>query len=237
MSLSDFHFRLNGDSAITLIFEDKISKSLTKNILILKNTIIHANDLPRLIDIIPAYQSLTLCYAYPIKNVKTIENQISNIIANIVLSDRPSALKKQKVINIPVCYEDTYAPDLKMLASELKMTTNQLIKKHTDGIYLVHMLGFLPGFLYLGGLDESLHYPRKKTPSINLAKGSIGIGGQQTGIYPIESPGGWNIIGRTPLTMFDVDKEKITIAEPLDSIKFYSISSAEFIKFNIQSQN
>ncbi len=143
--------------------------------------------------------------------------------------------KNSKTIQIPVCYEKPYAPDLNSLASFLDITPNELVERHTSGSYLVHMLGFLPGFLYLGGLDESLHYPRKNTPSINISKGSVGIGGQQTGIYPVESPGGWHIIGRTPLTLFDANRSNPTIAEPLDEIKFYAISSDEFIQLEAQS--
>jgi len=235
ISDSKFDIKQNGDSAITLIFKDEISESLTKYILLVKDSITNLTDRSQLIDIIPAYQSLTLYYAEPLNNIEEIKLQISDIMKISVFTNTKQ--KKSKTIRIPVCYEEAYAPDLKLLASSLKITPNELIEKHTCGNYLVHMLGFLPGFLYLGGLNKYLHYPRKNTPAINIAKGSVGIGGQQTGIYPIESPGGWHIIGRTPLTLFDANKSNPTIAEPLDEVKFYAISSKEFIQLESQDRN
>ena len=232
MSIENFEIKQNGDSAITLIFEDDISETLTKNILLVKESITSLTDRSQLNDIVPAYQSLTLYYAEPLNNIEAIKLQISDIIKSSIFNNTKK--KKSTTIRIPVCYEEPYAHDLKSLASFLEITPNELIKKHTCGNYLVHMLGFLPGFLYLGGLDKILHYPRKNTPAINIAKGSVGIGGQQTGIYPTESPGGWHIIGRTPLIMFDANKSNPTIAEPLDKIKFYAISSKEFIQLEAQ---
>ena len=234
-TFTKFDIRQNGDSAITLIFKDEISESLTKEILLIKDSITNLTDSTQLTDIIPAYQSLTLYYAEPLDDIEEIKFHISDIIKNSVLTNTKQ--KKSKTIRIPACYEESYAPDLKSLASFLEITTDVLIEKHTNENYLVHMLGFLPGFLYLGGLDKSLHYPRKNTPAINIAKGSVGIGGQQTGIYPIESPGGWHIIGRTPLTLFDVNKNYPTIAEPLDKIQFYAISSKEFIQLEAQARD
>ncbi|PHS15921.1 MAG: hypothetical protein COA86_12970 [Kangiella sp.] len=238
----EFEIGQNGDSAITLNFKNEIGETLTKNILLIKDSIADLINSAKLPDIIPAYQSLTLYYTEPLDDIEKIKNQISDIVKNTLLSITKSQQNKsktstKKIIRIPVCYEAPFAPDLNTLASFLAITTKELIEKHTNGNYLVHMLGFLPGFLYLGGLDESLHYPRKNTPAINIAKGSVGIGGQQTGIYPIESPGGWHIIGRTPLTLFDANKSKPTIAEPLDEIKFYAISSKEFIQLESQARN
>jgi len=248
VSIENFEIKQNGDSAITLIFKDEISETLTKNILFIKGVIAELIDSTQLTDIIPAYQSLTLYYAEPFYDIEKIKIQISYIVRNSVSANKKAKQNKlhstNKIINtsaketirIPVCYEETYAPDLKSLASVLKITAEELIEKHTNGNYLVHMLGFLPGFLYLGGLDKSLHYPRKKTPAINIAKGSVGIGGQQTGIYPIKSPGGWHIIGRTPLTLFDANRSNPIIAKPLDEIKFFPISSKEFIQIESQAQ-
>lgn len=241
MSIGNFNLQQNGDSAITLIFEDEMSETLTKKILSLKDAIANISDGTQLTDIIPAYQSLTLYYAAPFDSVEKIKVRLTNMVKNLVYADvypKQSGIAseaKRKLIKIPVCYQEPYAPDLQRLASLLEITPSELIEKHTSGNYLVHMLGFLPGFLYLGGLHESLHYPRKETPAINVDKGSVGIGGQQTGIYPVQSPGGWHIIGRCPLTMFDANRKNPTIAEPLDEIKFYSISSKEFIQLETKS--
>ncbi|MGB0495715.1 MAG: 5-oxoprolinase subunit PxpB, partial [Kangiellaceae bacterium] len=230
----DFKIRPNGDSAITILFANEISKTLTEDILLLKNSISTKLPYEQLLDIVPAYQSLTLYFANPMKNFENIKKDISTIVNQVLSSEFKKKNKSNKQIQIPVCYEDEFAPDLKKLSLHLKIEPSELIKKHTSGTYLVHMLGFLPGFLYLGGLDKSLHFPRKRTPAIKITKGSVGIGGSQTGIYPIDSPGGWHIIGRTPVTMFDLNRDEITIANPLDEIKFYSITSEEFRQFETE---
>ena len=116
------------------------------------------------------------------------------------------------------------------------MTTDELISLHSSQIYWVNMLGFLPGFLYLSGLRKSLYCPRKETPSIKINAGSVGIGGEQTGIYPVASPGGWNIIGQTPLKVFIPSSNHPALANPLDRIKFNPITLDEFKQLQSDEQ-
>ncbi len=129
-----------------------------------------------------------------------------------------------KTIEIPVCYNQDLAPDLNLFLQQKKMSLEQLIQLHTAPTYLVYFIGFLPGFLYLGGLDKQLYHPRKSTPSPRIEAGSVGIGYQQTGIYPQVSPGGWHIIGKTPKSIFDVHQPKASPFQAGDQLKFKSIS-------------
>ena len=133
-----------------------------------------------------------------------------------------------KLIVIPVCYEEEFAPDLHHVATHCKLSKDALIEAHTRETYLVHMLGFLPGFLYLGGLNPHLYCPRKTTPATNINPGSVAIGGNQTGIYPVASPGGWHIIGRTPIALFCPEAKQPFIASALDKVNFVAISRAEY---------
>lgn len=138
-----------------------------------------------------------------------------------------------KIIRIPVCYDDEeFAPDLKIVCDHAKLTKDEVIKLHSSTDYLIYMMGFLPGFPYLGGMDERLKTPRLQTPRTKIPAGSVAIGGAQTGLYPVESPGGWNIIGRTPLKVFDLNREPKFLYKAGDKIRFVPISRAEFDTFD-----
>jgi KipI family sensor histidine kinase inhibitor len=217
----------NGDSAITLLFDLPPSEQLTKMIMqlsyLLKRRFI---EISALSELIPAYNSLTICFN-PLKlSVQSLKLSLDELL----LEDLTGYVYQARLIEIPVCYHQSLAPDLDYLASYAGINHQEVIAKHTKPEYLVHMLGFLPGFLYLGGLMPELFCPRKQVPQLRISPGSVGIGGDQTGIYPVASPGGWHIIGQTPLNLFAIDLEKPFIAAPLDRIKFVEISLAEFNK-------
>lgn len=129
---------------------------------------------------------------------------------------------------IPVCYEESLAPDMKELCNRLNLNKNELIKRHSETFYRLHFIGFLPGFMYLGGLDKSLHIARKKEPSLELPKGAVAIGGGQTGIYPVSSPGGWYVIGQSPFQLFNPKNEQPCFVKPGDKIRFKPITLTEF---------
>ncbi len=138
-----------------------------------------------------------------------------------------------KIIRIPVCYDDQeFAPDLKIVCDHAKLTKDEVIKLHSSTDYLIYMMGFLPGFPYLGGMDERLQTPRLQTPRTKIPAGSVAIGGEQTGLYPVESPGGWNIIGRTPLKVFDLNRDPKFLYKAGDKIRFVPISHTEFEHFD-----
>lgn len=158
----------------------------------------------------------------------TFKELKSKIIS--LLSDDSIKIKSNKKRNwkIPICYNPELALDIKNVSEILKIDTKEFIEKHKKSSYIVDMVGFLPGFLYLGGLDNSLSLPRKKVPRKIIPKGSIGIAEKQTGIYNIESPGGWNIIGRTPFELFDKNSEPPIKIRQGDSITFYEVDINEF---------
>lgn len=138
-----------------------------------------------------------------------------------------------KIIRIPVCYDDQeFAPDLKIVCDHAKLTKDEVIKLHSSTDYLIYMMGFLPGFPYLGGMDERLKTPRLQTPRTKIPAGSVAIGGEQTGLYPVESPGGWNIIGRTPLKVFDLNREPKFLYQAGDKIRFVPINRTKFEHFD-----
>jgi len=178
-----------------------------------------------ILDVVPTYQSLGVYYR-GLKYRNLIE-KVKDLDFNTM--DRSTS---QKHI-IPVCYDEQYGPDMERVSERHHLKSGDIIKRHTDQTYKVCFIGFLPGFLYLSGLDPSLTTPRLNTPRMKILPGSVGIGGSQTGIYPISSPGGWNIIGRCPLKLFDVHNEgKLCRYEAGDQVQFQSISRVEFDVLN-----
>lgn len=129
---------------------------------------------------------------------------------------------------VPVCYEPEYGQDLNSLAESKNLSLTELIQLHSEPVYRIHFFGFLPGFFYLNGLSPRLHTPRKSVPLLAVPAGSVAIGGSQTGIYPMQSPGGWHIIGRSPLNFFDIQQPVPVWAKPGEQIQFVPISAAQF---------
>lgn len=144
---------------------------------------------------------------------------------------------KRTLWKLPVCYKDSFAPDLNYVCEEKGLSKEELITLHTGSIYTVYCMGFLPGFMYLGGLVDSLHLKRRSSPRPSVPPGSVGIGGSQTGIYPQESPGGWNLIGNCPVTLFNSSHKPPCFVSVGDHIQFYSISEQEyeFLKIKVQT--
>ena len=136
--------------------------------------------------------------------------------------------KEYRLWKIPVCYDEQYGIDLEVLSNEKGLSKLEIIKLHSQAYYTVYFIGFLPGFLYLGGLDTSLHTPRKATPRLKIDKGAVAIGGKQTGVYPSESPGGWHVIGNSPISFFNPSKEEPCFAKPGDAIKFFPVTLKEY---------
>jgi len=224
---NSYHIVENGDSAITLLFDLSPSEQLTKVIIQLSTLLKRRyNDTPVLVELIPAYNSLTICF----NPLKLPVQTLKRLLKELLQEDLTGYVSQARLIEIPVCYHQSLAPDLDYVASYAGINPQEVIAKHTKPEYLVHMLGFLPGFLYLGGLMPELCCPRKQVPQLRIAAGSVGIGGDQTGIYPVASPGGWHIIGQTPLNLFAVGEEEPFIAAPLDRVKFVEISLTEFNK-------
>ncbi|MGH9898241.1 MAG: 5-oxoprolinase subunit PxpB, partial [Pyrinomonadaceae bacterium] len=155
-------------------------------------------------------------------------NVIAQIIKKHIACMQIATEEKSRVIEIPVCYRSEFAPDLDLVAKHNSLTVDEVISIHVAGEYLVYMLGFMPGFPYLGNMSEKIATPRLPVPRREVPAGSVGIGGLQTGIYPYQSPGGWNIIGRTPLRLFDLQRQPPNLLQIRDKVRFNSITVEEF---------
>ncbi|MDD4321429.1 MAG: 5-oxoprolinase subunit PxpB [Acidaminococcaceae bacterium] len=162
---------------------------------------------------------------------QVVENYIKTLLKKIKLSEADVAPR----VRVPVCYGGEYGPDLEYVAKYHKLTQQEVIDKHISGDYLVYMIGFAPGFPYVGGLPEDIATPRRETPRLAIPKGSVGIAGSQTGAYPLETPGGWQLIGRTPLELFRLnDLEHPSVLQAGDRLEFYAITPGEFKRIAAQ---
>ncbi len=182
------------------------------------------------IDVVPAYHSLTIFLKDPISDSLELINSLQATYT--LISEVPK--ESGRIWKIPVVYGGIYGPDFDAVYKVLNMKPDELIEKHTASTYDVHFIGFLPGFPYLGGLDPELHLARKDIPSASIVPGSVGIGGSQTGIYPVKSPGGWHIIGNTPFPLFDLSRKPPIVIQSTDRIQFYSIPESEMEACRLQ---
>lgn len=221
-----FTIAANGDSAFDIRFDATPSEDLSRRIIALEQAI-EARDWNCIQDLIPAYQCLTICFD-PLGCDRAELISDVEALAQKLLTGPPKLAKPSRLIRIPVCYEAEFAPDMPRVSDYTGLSAEEIISRHCAPHYLVHMLGFSPGFLYLGGLDPALHCPRKETPAVSVPAGAVGIGGSQTGIYPQATPGGWQIIGRTPLQLFRPQCQLPFVAEPLDRVEFYPIDRKQF---------
>lgn len=180
----------------------------------------------RILELIPTYHSVTVLYR---PNVSYQE--MLNLVEEVYYQSLKDTLVNRDLIRrveIPVCYGEEFGPDLEYVAKYNGLSTKEVIDRHSAPEYLIYMLGFMPGFPYMGGLDPKLATPRLSRPRSRVPQGSVGIAGQQTGLYPLTSPGGWQLIGRTPLSLFDAKVEPPTFLLSGDRVKFVPISPVEY---------
>lgn len=224
-----------GDSAITLDYGNVIDETINRKIIALFHSL-NKEPLKGMIEAVPAYSSLTVYYdviqlkKFAPGNTTIAEWMIRQFEKRIELM-QPEDDSLSRHIKIPVCYEKEFASDIEELALLKKISVDEVIHIHSSKTYRVYMLGFLPGFAYMGEVDEKIEMPRRSLPRQKIKPGSVGIAGRQTGIYPMVSPGGWQIIGRTPLMLFNAESENPTLLRAGDTIQFYSISKDEFENF------
>lgn len=173
-------------------------------------------------DIYPTYKSLVINYDNLAIDYQALKNKIEPLIFEII-DNYDKNVSNDKVLEIPVKYGGEFGPDLKIMSKKLNISEESIINIHSSAIYRIYMIGFMPGFPYLGGLDERISFPRLSTPRIKVPAGSVGIAGKQTGIYPFESPGGWNIIGRTELSLFDVDANPPSLLSNFSQLRFLKL--------------
>lgn len=219
-----------GDQALTIELGNTIEEPTNELVMHVFHQL-QKNPIPFVSDIIPAYSSITVVYqtaairkAYPGK--PAFDRMKDELILR--LQQTGDGDFRHRLIEIPVCYDPEFGPDLADLAAHAGISVADVIRMHTATTYRVYMIGFLPGFAYLASVDPAIRMPRKLQPRPMVAAGSVGIAGEQTGIYPVNSPGGWQIIGQTPLPMLDVSQESPCLLEPGDQVRFHSISIEEF---------
>jgi len=206
------------ETTLTIDWGNIIDEALNSKVIAL-HRYLGQHPFPGLIESVPCYASITVYYKPGIKNFETVKNHLLNLLSVI------PAIKtdEDRVIKIPVCYDDEFGHDLEFVAGSHNISKEHLIKIHHQKEYKVFMMGFLPGFAYMGSVDDSIATARKLTPAPAVDAGSVGIAGKQTGIYPFQSPGGWQIIGRTPIQLFDIKKDDPFFLKTGDTIKFYPI--------------
>jgi len=204
-----------GDSALLIQLGSEIDDRINNRVLALERRLISL--FPSFVRAtVPAYVSLTIHYDPCQVNSEEFQTSILQQLDAVVGSDSPQG----KLIKVPVVYGGEGGPDLPFVADHCGLSVAEVIRRHSQPEYRVHFIGFLPGFPYLGGMDPRLETPRLATPRTEVKAGSVGIAGGQTGIYPLDSPGGWRIIGWTPLKLFDITKELPVLLAPGDRVQF-----------------
>ena len=233
LTTAAYHISPLGDTALLIDFGNKIDENVNKQMIARAGQL--KENLMAVIEVVPAYSSVAIYFDLVKLKKQTPKDSIvyehlKEAVEQILLQPLLPEEKEERLIKIPVCYEQEFAPDIQSVASRNNLSVEEVIALHLSKVYRVYMLGFLPGFSYLGEVDERIATPRKPEPQ-PVAAGSVGIAGKQTGIYPLASPGGWQIIGRTPLTIFDPHAEQTTLLRAGDSVQFFSITKDEFTDY------
>jgi inhibitor of KinA len=214
-----------GDKAILIEWESKICVSISNAVLEFQQKIGAFENRNR-VDTIAGYTSLTIVYR---TNIIDYLKEVA-VLKKIDTSKNIGGKKSSFIWEIPVCYDVEFGIDLQEISKVINLEIPEIIKLHSQNPYRVYFIGFLPGFLYLGGLNKQLFFDRKSNPRLKVAQGTVAIGGEQTGVYPSESSGGWNIIGKTPLVFFNIHEDIPCFAKAGDFIKFIPIDKEEFLK-------
>lgn len=211
-----------GDSAFVIRFGDSISPELHARVVATLRALDSARE-RWVVDLVPGYASLMILY----DAVQAAPEDVERWLARTLPLAQPG-ISRHRVIEVPVWYHPSVGWDLEPLAQEKRLTVEELVALHTAPEYLVYMLGFRPGFPFLGGLEPRLFSPRLATPRVAVPAGSVGIGGQQTGIYPLKSPGGWRLLGRTPMKLFSPDADPPFALDVGDRVRFVPITEERY---------
>ncbi|WP_353779912.1 5-oxoprolinase subunit PxpB [Winogradskyella sp. 3972H.M.0a.05] len=218
----DLVFKSYNEHSILIEWPSRIEEDILEDIQIFKQKIQNsANE--QILYVNSAYNSLLVAYRNYISELNTKRAELQALYNSV----SNTARFEQRLWKIPVCYDDTFALDSEDICNERGISKSDLIALHTNSKYTLYFIGFLPGFMYLGGLDKQLHIPRRQSPRARISKGAVGIGDMQTGIYPNVSPGGWNIIGNSPLEFFDVSRTVPCFAKAGDKLQFVAVDLEE----------
>lgn len=216
-----------GDSALIINLADEISDSsaLLARLLSAAATIERAK-LPGVVDVTSSYESVAVFFDLP-----QVEPDIEDKIRVLIASAGVRVSGKKRRVQIPVCYDEEFALDLDRVANHTSLTPDAIVTLHSSAEYTVACIGFMPGFPFLAGLPQQLRVPRLESPRTKVSAGSVAIANAQAGVYPLESPGGWNVLGRTPLQLFRVNENPPTLLRPGDCVQFRRITRAQFDVF------
>lgn len=227
--MQDIRILTAGDSSLLVEFGKEISPDINRKIAATVQ-LMKEQHIEGVVDIIPAFCSLLINYDPRVIRYEEMKQRMQDLIK----VDAKAEAGRKRVFEIPVCYGGEYGPDIANIAKNAGLSEKEVIEIHSSRDYLIYMLGFLPGFTYLGGLDERIHTPRLATPRIKINAGSVGIGGSQTGIYPLDSPGGWQLMGMTPVKTYDPEREIPILVEAGDYIRFVPVTEAEYLEIKAQ---
>lgn len=220
------------DHSLLVSFGEEMSLTHHQNVLRLTTRLL--SDRKEFVrNVHPAYCSVLIAFDPRRVSFAHVETYLSLVLENLAVVPLPP----QRHVEIPVCYGGEFGPDLGDVASHNKLSTDEVINIHSSAEYLVYFLGFSPGFPYMGGLSQQIATPRLATPRTTVPAGSVAIGGNQTGVYPVRSPGGWRIIGRTPLVLFRPDREPPTFLHMGDTVKFVPITQERFLQLEREAEN
>lgn len=221
--MNDFRIVPAGDSVVIVEFEDRIDPVVNARAIAVCERLQTA-AISGIRDVVPTYRAVAVYYD-PLRtdydNLRArLEHEAGHAVGHVQNDREP--------VRVPVCYGDDLGPDLGAVAAFARMTEADVIRLHTSSTYRVFMLGFVPGFAYMGLVDARIAVPRHSTPRVRVPVGSVGIAGVQTGIYPAETPGGWQLIGRTPLKVFDASRDEPCLVRAGDAVQFFAIDRDEF---------
>jgi inhibitor of KinA len=219
---------LVGDSAVQVAF-GAVADDATRRRVAAAAERLMAARLVGVLECVPGFTSVTIHYdpvlvTRPTSSARWLGRSLRRVLAD--LDGVPG--DDGELVEIPVCYGGEFGPDLEGVAASGGLAAEEVVRLHAAGEYRVHLVGFVPGFPYLGGLDARLHTPRRESPRTAVPAGSVGIGGEHTGIYPVESPGGWQLIGRTPLRLFDAHRERPALLRAGDRVRFRAVDADAF---------
>jgi inhibitor of KinA len=211
-----------GDAALIVVFADDGGHGDGTHAVAVAEALRRAS-LAGVIDLVPTSHSVGI-YLDPLRAPADIESHVARVAAAV----KPAHVRRGTLIEVPVCYGGSFGPDLDDLAAFARISPDDVIAMHAAATYRVQMLGFAPGFAYMAAVDPRIAMPRRSTPRLSVPAGSVGIAGSQTGVYPLASPGGWQIIGRTPLRVTDFDRERPFLFTAGDTVRFRPIDAAAF---------
>jgi KipI family sensor histidine kinase inhibitor len=215
-------FLASGDTALVVEFGNTVDRAVNARVLALADRI-DAAAIAGVVELVPTFRSLMVHYD-PVKaSAARLRDEIERLLDGLGAAER-----RGRLWDLPVCYEGELGPDLDDVARATQLTTREVVALHSGETYLIYCIGFLPGYPYMGDLPAALELPRRPTPRIRLAPGSVCIAVRMTGIYPLESPGGWHLLGRTPVRLFDRRRRDVVLLAPGDRVRFRSIARAEF---------